>query len=155
MSKQKTTKRSVTKITQAEKDLATQMAQDMAAVKAAGTRARHQGKVLAAGQSIALARMGPARYGDHYFCVETTDSGPTGRRIFFYADYVAVVQGDLTAYSRYPRLPVTGAKYQMVLALAHGEWERFYAASSLNGLPLAIDVCPPQYGEDNAEDGEV
>ncbi len=78
---------------------------------------------------------GPAKYGNRYFCVRTDDE-----RVYFYADYVEVEYGELVAYSKFPRKPADGTdETHVVYALPAGSWDAFYAASVLDGRPLAID----------------
>jgi len=132
MNKQKPSKRSVT-----SKRAATALVRKLIQSKLN----QAQGKTVVGGQPSVLTRTGPARYGDHYFCVVLRSSTPD-TKIYFYADYVAVVDGALCAYARYPRLPVTGTSYQLVLSLTGGEWYRFFAANALTGQPLSVDARP-------------
>lgn len=84
---------------------------------------------------------GAAGYGRHYYCVEIPcrkkGKSESLECFYFYADRVTVKDGTLLALSEWPRH--SGAPTVM-LALQSFEWSRFYAANSLTGEPLVVDL---------------
>ena len=72
------------------------------------------------------------KYGARYWCVTRTD----GTGWYIYADYAKLHDtGILIFYRADPELPT--------VAFAQGEWTHFFAASLVDGSPVALDECVP------------
>ena len=84
-----------------------------------------------------------SNYGRHYYGVILSDS----RELMFHADKVVVTPtGDMLAVSSTvlgedgARIPAEESR--PLLALAHGQWTAYYAASVWTGDPVVIDHLP-------------
>lgn len=97
--------------------------------------------------------MGAERYGRFYWCVELAGKGRT--EVFFHADRVEVTpHGDLVAWGGgrpmrkdNPRLvdyDSPPANVYQVVAFAAGSWRHFYAASIMDGGPIAVEHWKPK-----------
>lgn len=93
---------------------------------------------------------GAARYGRYYWRVNTTLSGKS-QDIYTYADRVEVRDGCLVFYGGWRKFHGDAAeqKPHVMLVLAPGSWKAVYAASVLDGTPVAaemVEFCLPAQG---------
>jgi hypothetical protein len=78
----------------------------------------------------------PSDYGAHYWCV-TADGEP----VRLYADRMEVTgSGALVAWGGYRKEGVHAEREQPLWAAAPGQWKAFFAASLLDGRPVAIEA---------------
>ena len=64
--------------------------------------------------------------GDRYFCIKLT----TQKDIYAFAEHVDIVDGAIV---------LRASDGQISFALASGQWEYCYAASCIDGSPLAVE----------------
>lgn len=77
----------------------------------------------------------PNEYGAHYWCI-TGDGAP----VFLYADRIEVTTcGALVAWGGYRRQNSRPDREQPLWAAAPGTWKSFYAASLIDGHPVALE----------------
>lgn len=77
-------------------------------------------------------------YGEHYWCV----SGDTGS-VFVYADRIEITAcGALTAWGGYRKEGARLTREQQLWAAAPGQWKTFFAASLVDGRPVAVEAAP-------------
>lgn len=77
-------------------------------------------------------------YGTHYWCV-TGDGAP----VFVYADRLEVTPaGALVAWGGYRKDGARVEHEQHLWAAAPGQWKTFFAASLIDGRPVAVDAAP-------------
>jgi hypothetical protein len=75
-------------------------------------------------------------YGDHYWCV-TGD----GKPVFVYADRLEITPcGGLVAWGGYRKEAARLEHEQQVWAAAPGQWKSFFAASLIDGRPVALEA---------------
>jgi hypothetical protein len=73
-------------------------------------------------------------YGTHYWCV-TGDGEP----VFVYADRLEITTcGALIAWGSYRKEGARTEHEQQLWAAAPGQWKTFFAASLLDGRPVAV-----------------
>jgi len=78
----------------------------------------------------------PNEYGAHYWCVTGN-----GEPVRLYADRMEITaSGALVAWGGYRKEGTHAEREQHLWAAAPGEWKAFFAASLLDGRPVAIDV---------------
>jgi hypothetical protein len=74
-------------------------------------------------------------YGAHYWCV-TSEGAP----VFLYADRIDVLNsGALMAWGGYRREGGRPEREQPLWAAAPGQWKSFFAASLIDGHPVALE----------------
>ena len=76
----------------------------------------------------------PTKYGERYYCVKTplSDDG----EIYLYADEVIAMESGQLVFRR-----VRGAAgSELNLCLAAGYWTAVYAASAVDGRPVAVEL---------------
>ncbi len=77
----------------------------------------------------------PSEYGSRYWCV-TGDGDP----LFLHADFIEVNQhGDLIAYGGYRKEGFLPEEKTMVYAVAAKAWHTCFAASHIDGSPVAAE----------------
>jgi hypothetical protein len=75
-------------------------------------------------------------YGEHYWCV-TGD----GESVFVYADRIEVTAcGALTAWGGYRKEGAHVGREQQLWSAAPGQWKTFFAASLIDGRPVAVEA---------------
>lgn len=75
-------------------------------------------------------------YGIHYWCV-TGDGEP----VFVYADRLEVTPGGaLVAWGGFRKEGARVEREQQLWAAAPGQWKAFYAASLIDGRPVAVEA---------------
>ena len=78
----------------------------------------------------------PNDYGTHYWCV-TGDGEP----VLLYADRLEVTAaGALIAWGGYRKEGTHAEREQQLWGAAPGQWKAFFAASLLDGRPVAIEA---------------
>jgi hypothetical protein len=76
-------------------------------------------------------------YGEHYWCI-TGDGGS----VFVYADRIEITAcGALIAWGGYRKEGVHVEREQQLWAAAPGQWKTFFAASLIDGRPVAIEAA--------------
>ena len=75
------------------------------------------------------------KYGTYYWCVRISKD----EEAYVHADFAEVLNGTLF-FARKRKNKETGKdEIQVNLAFAHGHWESFYAASVVDGCPIAVE----------------
>jgi hypothetical protein len=88
------------------------------------------------------------RYGTYYWCVRISKD----EHAYVHADLAEVLNGTL-CFGRKRKNKETGREEILVnLAFAPGHWECFYAASGVDGGPIAVE-CWIRNGQDVAKMG--
>lgn len=77
----------------------------------------------------------PKDYGDHYWCVRVSPDLSADGKIYLFAEEIAIQGGALV----FLRAAPPGKPRPPVLALAAEQWIAFYAASILDGRPVAVE----------------
>lgn len=74
-------------------------------------------------------------YGNHYWCIKVD-----GATTFVYADRMEVTScGALVAWGGYRKEGIHAEREQQLWAAAPGHWKSFFAASLLDGRPVAVE----------------
>jgi len=87
---------------------------------------------------------GPEQYGRHYWCIKTKLS--KSGEIFVHADDVRILPDGTLSLIRIR----DGQPPAINLVLAPGNWNSCYAASAMDGAPLAIEFWEGQHERKSA-----
>lgn len=86
-----------------------------------------------------------AKYGQFYWCVGVTADVSDSREIYVMADDVEVDDKGNLSFLRFKKDKDTNSvRVQVNLAIAVGKWLYFFAASMLDGSPVACEKWPGQ-----------
>lgn len=81
----------------------------------------------------------PSNYGARYWCVKVHELSENGE-IYVNADTAEVLPcGALVLRGGFSKSEQRPNMEQVVLALAPGQWSAIYAASCIDGAPVAVD----------------
>jgi hypothetical protein len=76
-------------------------------------------------------------YGEHYWCVIGD-----GESVFIYADRIEITAfGALAAWGGYRKEGAHVEHEQQLWAAAPGQWKKFFAASLIDGRPVAVEAA--------------
>lgn len=84
--------------------------------------------------------MSETKYGEYYWCVKVPNTVAKSGEIYLYADDVEFCEGAVTFYRFYhKKIDQPDQPNQVNLMLPAGAWYAVYAASVVDGSPVAVE----------------
>jgi len=77
----------------------------------------------------------PIDYGNYYWCIRLNEK----EEVYAYADSINNVNGTLLLLREKKEEAASESKITVNIALAPGHWQNIYAASLMDGSPIAVE----------------